>query len=554
MKKYFYLLDENDIKKICNTVPYTELQRGFKHCVKDFSKICKGYRPQGLPEEKGRRLLPDNKNSSLTRRIIEVISGLLVKQIDEEVEKGKNKKIDLDRCYIIAFSKCIIPECVDIYFKLKGKQVSKEYARAIVAGAKIVLEYRKKIASKLSDKNAKLLETERKEAHEKLKDKEREIKEKNNLITELNNQVSDLTVKQEEMKDIKIKLSEAEHYVEKLKEKGSNLKEKIKELERAGKKHEEETETLGREKARLVAENKIDKDNVDALNSELFIYKEQERRINEAIFTAEEKVIMPRDIEEFNECFRINLESLNLNQSNDSIELLIRYMDEILFCGKPIIVNCVVGNTLAGCVANSIFGHKEVCRLTYSSELTSEDIRSVVRGEDKIIVLDNFLGNYDEMQLLSMISGIKNKIFFLTLSYDKTIRYLPEEILVYCNYLNVNNMEDLLQGNRTAEETFNIEVRENELEPIVVNKKMLNYCTDIMKELDFKNVNVKSFSAKMKDETILTTSLLFSLLPYNLFFDEMSPFNKSGHLWKFVANSRYKNIFLRWFGDVKNNR
>jgi len=552
--KYYFLLDENDIKKICNTVPYTELQKGFKRYVKDFSKICKGYRPQGLPEEKGRRLLPDNKNSSLTMKMMEFIAGLLVKQIDEYVEKGRTQNFDIDKCYIIAFSKCVIPEFVDIYFKLKGKKVSKEYAGAIVAGAKILLKYRKKIASNISDKNTILLETERKKAYEKFKEKEREIKEKNNIITELNNQVSDLIVKQEEMNDIKIKLSEAGHYVEKLKEKNNNLKEKIKELDQAQKKHKEEAEKLGREKAMLAAENKIGKDNVDALNSELFIYKEKERRINEVIFTGEEKVIMPRDIEEFNEGFRVNLESLNLNQSNDSIELLISYMDEILFCGKPIIVNGIVGNTLAGCVANSIFGRKEVCRLTYSPELTSEDIRSVVRGEDKIIVLDNFLGNYDELQLLSMISGIKNKIFFLTLSYDKTIRYLPEEILVYCNYLNANNMEGILQGNRTTEEPFNIEVQENELESIVVNKKMLNYCTDIMKELEFKNINVKIFSAKMKDETVLTTSLLFSLLPYNLFFDEMSPFNKSDHLWKFVANSRYKNIFLRWFGDVKNNR
>ncbi len=110
-----------------------------------------------------------------------------------------------------------------------------------------------------------------------------------------------------------------------------------------------------------------------------------------------------------------------------SIFLLVDFLGDILFQDKPIICNRIAGIALAKCVSNTLCGSQEIKVLSYTSEVTSNDILHYLRLETRICVLDGFLGNYNEMELISILRSIKGRIIFITFNYERTMAYLPKK-------------------------------------------------------------------------------------------------------------------------------
>ena len=86
--------------------------------------------------------------------------------------------------------------------------------------------------------------------------------------------------------------------------------------------------------------------------------------------------------------------------------------------------NRVSGMALARCVSNALCGTKSIKILPYSSEITSKDILYYLNSEERILVLDGFLGNFNEMELIPIATGIRGKIIFMTLEYERTVANL----------------------------------------------------------------------------------------------------------------------------------
>ena len=54
---YFQLLTKEDIQTVCRSFPHKEMIQGFKKNPKAFNEMAKGYRPQSISEDRGRKLL-----------------------------------------------------------------------------------------------------------------------------------------------------------------------------------------------------------------------------------------------------------------------------------------------------------------------------------------------------------------------------------------------------------------------------------------------------------------------------------------------------------------
>ena len=67
---YFQLLTKEDIQTVCRSFPRKEMIQGFKKNPKAFNEMAKGYRPQSISEDRGRKLLLENSHTKLVTNMI----------------------------------------------------------------------------------------------------------------------------------------------------------------------------------------------------------------------------------------------------------------------------------------------------------------------------------------------------------------------------------------------------------------------------------------------------------------------------------------------------
>lgn len=193
--KYFHLLTEKDIQTICQVYPYKEMIQGFKKNPRAFNDIARGYRPQAISEDRGHKLLYENSNSKLVTNMIDGlldrwISGVR-QQIEELIKAGDTES----EAYIKAFQTSILPNFVELYFRLTENPVSKEYASVLSAAISIVaLEKQRNshLASTLSI-SPEALEKERKKYRTEIREKDSENKKKSKEIGILKAKIADLS-------------------------------------------------------------------------------------------------------------------------------------------------------------------------------------------------------------------------------------------------------------------------------------------------------------------------------------------------------------------------
>lgn len=141
---------------------------------------------------------------------------------------------------------------------------------------------------------------------------------------------------------------------------------------------------------------------IDTLQSKLSEIQKVAEDLDAKIYRESDNLLCPVDIDEFSEYLGYNLSSIGVDSSTDEYFLLVDFLGDILFQDKPIICNRIAGIALAKCVSNTLCGSQEIKVLSYTSEVTSNDILNYLRLETRICVLDGFLGNYNEMELISI--------------------------------------------------------------------------------------------------------------------------------------------------------
>ena len=218
-------------------------------------------------------------------------------------------------------------------------------------------------------------------------------------------------------------------------------------------------------------------------------------------------LLCPVDMDEFSEYLRYNLSSIGVDSNTDGYFLLEDFLGDILFQNRPIICNRMSGIALAKCVSNTLCGSHEIKILPYTSEITSNDILNYLKLENRIFVLDGFLGNFNELELISLLSSIKGRIIFITLGYERTMAYLPQEILLYFNYLNINRIKGFFSETVINEDSSVISEEWVSAIQKCVNVRAERLCSEIMKQLGFDADITMRISQRMTSEEKLSQKI-----------------------------------------------
>ncbi len=303
---------------------------------------------------------------------------------------------------------------------------------------------------------------------------------------------------------------------------------------------------------------------IQRLKFELSIAKSEqvqlEQKIREELTKQQEEVIFqqdstqklksPKDIDEFREFLGYNFENIGMPTGEDYFPLLKEHLGEILFQGKPIILSRSTGLSLIKCVSNTLVNTPSVPVLEFVSDVTEKVIDRFLSQNNRIVCLDNFIGNYNETILITICERHRDKIIFLTVAYDKTLYFVPNELMKYCHYLNLNRIAVFSNSKELTEAPFSMDEIETEIVSIVPNDRWSVVFKEILEELGIHGSLSVYKSSLIGDELNLCRLLAFDVLPYCTDVLKINPFNVSERLGKYVIDSgrcQYKDLFKRWF-------
>jgi hypothetical protein len=170
--------------------------------------------------------------------------------------------------------------------------------------------------------------------------------------------------------------------------------------------------------------------------------------------------------------------------------------------------------------------------------------------DGRVVCLDNFIGNFNETLLLPLFDKHRDKIIFLTVAYDRTLRFVPDEFLRYCNYLNLNRIEALLLNSEFTEYDFTVE--EIEVIPQWVNSdsRYSSLLKEMLSELGVRQSLIGSKCVTISNEQDLCRALAFDILPYCRDVLQVAPYSTSEHFIKYAGDAGrclYKKLLRRWY-------
>lgn len=521
MKKHLSKLTKKEVAYICSVIPLKMTVEYFRNNPKEFTKIMPGFRAKSLKrKEQVSRILIRGINKPFVSSYIEKNIEIWLCQIQEHINKYLNNGDSREAALIKTLPFCFFVEDIGIYCKLVEDEYSEEYIRLLSESIKTKREYDEKLEQlikKLEDKESEnyMIKTDLNNAEVKLVKCESEINALKSEMIEFNSLKSIVNVKNKEMEDLNNKLLEYEEYVIRLKSElaATTNDKRLLEIKVSG-------------KIERVRTNKFAKENV-ALTPKC-----------------------PKDIDEFKDYLGYNLENIGVPTHTEYFHLLKEHLSDILFKGIPIIIDRNASRSLIICVANALIGNSNIATLVYTEEISQDIIEEFLSSEERIVCLDNFIGNFDETILITLCDNHIDKIIFLTTFYDRTLYFVPEEFMKYCNYLNLNRIE-ALTGYTTLTEDPSIidEVQMTNIKSIT-DKRWSSFLFKSMEELGVGKSLSQQRSTLVSSEQKLCCLLAFDILPYCIDVLHISPFNVSEKLLKYAGDSGrclYKNLFKRWF-------
>ncbi len=134
-----------------------------------------------------------------------------------------------------------------------------------------------------------------------------------------------------------------------------------------------------------------------------------------------------------------NLENIGFDENEDGSLDFVDYLEKSFFCGIPVLIKRGVGINLANCLANTIYGVPVAAHLLYSEGAGVQKIREFLADTpDRVVCIDGFIGNCNEMELIPVLEQYRNKIIILTYMYDQTLRFVPYEILSSVHFISAD--------------------------------------------------------------------------------------------------------------------
>ena len=525
---YLCQLTEDEVLYICSVVPLRDSISYFQRNPKEFAKIMPGFRAKSLKDhEQVSALLFRSRNHNFISSFIEKHISDWLSQIQEHIAKMMEDGDSKESAHLRTLPFCFFADSVSLYFKLINEEHTEEHMALLSAAVNVIKEasdQQDKIKHELKVKESKIGELQSKLNLEKLK---------------LERTTSKLNESNIEIKELKSKITSLENKkstMQKVSEMATALEAKI--LMR-----EETINGLRKE----LAEAKNNNQQLDArIRSE--IEKYQTARAFEQKAAPNPKC--PCDIEEFQDFLGYNLENIGVPADSEYYILLKEHLSKVLFQGIPIIVNRGVGINLIKCISNALIGRSNVKMLAYSKDLSIDDVNCFLSSAGRVVCLDNFIGNYNETELLPLFDGHKNKIIFLTVAYDRTIHYVSREFLRYCQYLNFNRVVALSVNVELTEDPSTVEEVDWEPQGIPRENRYASLLREIVGEIGILQGLVESKCTAISDEQDLCRILAFDILPYCVDVLQIAPYNTSERLNKYAGDAGrcpYKKLLKGWF-------
>ena len=521
---YLSKLDEQEIFRLCEAIPFDVAKYYFKRYPKDFAKIFRGFRVKTLSEAKVHSILKQNYKNDYISWFLENNLRRWIGEIKDEIEKEKaNNKTDFV-AHVTTLSVSFLGNNVSAYFKLVESNYTEEQVKLI---DEMVTEMAE--TNKLIDKLKKCVEEDQKaievlsedlEVYERERALNKRIKtEKKQLEKKISKCEDELCEKDKEIVHLKAMNKQLEQEKSSFVAKTKDLKAQIKESE-------QKNFDLLKEISEGKYQKKLSLENIEE----------------------EVEVLAPKDSEEFIDILSSNFISIGLNSEFRYPNMLSDFIYKGICVGKPFVIKRTVANCLIKCLSNTITGSQSYDTLSYEPSITESDIVFFLQESQRIILLDNFIGNYNETLLLSILEKFKNKIVFISTTYENALRYVSEEFFEYITFLSVsdfNCFEKIIELDEDPYECDEIIVYKSTLNNIY-SKRIDRIISEMVSSLCIR-INGNQF---VTDDSSLAGYLYFSLMPYCEMILGVNPFNYSKTLQKFFAEngrSTYKDIFKRWY-------
>ncbi len=524
---YLPRLIEDEIRYICSVISYQDTIGHFTKNSKEFNKIRPGFRAKTISEAEASRLLITNINSHFISDFVEKQIDILLTKIKDHyngrVHDGENHIIAL--LHTLPYS--VFAENIKLYFKLIGEELSSEQVEILGEAVQSV----KEAGSDL----ARLYE---------------ETKVKDSAIRKLQ---SELTTEKNALNKSKVKLKNNALDIETLKRKITNLeknqtaaqkdRQKIRSLEI-------EIESCEEKLQRLKTELSETKSNSRQLEEQIRaeLKKQQATKVTEERSAKNAKC--PSDMDEFKEYLGYNFENIGVPTDAEYYHLLTAHLGKVLFQGIPLIVNRATSLNIIKCVANTIIGQPKVNTLIFSNGISTDEVQRFLSSCGRMVHLDNFIGNFNETELLPLFEKHRDKIIFVSVAYDRTIHYISKEFLRYCQYLNVNRIKALAVNATLTEDPSKIAEVDYEPQWAKVENRYSTILKEILRELGFPQSLIEIKCSSIFNEHDLTQMLAFDLLPYCTDVLKINPYNTSERLLKYAGNAgrcQHKKLLMEWF-------
>lgn len=552
-----YLLDltKEEIKYICSEIPFQESVAYFRRYPKEFSKLKPGFRVKSLTRTDVVKTLYGFRNRDYIASFIVKHINRWIEEIEEELSHKTSEGMDTEMAYIDVLSRSFFAKNVPLYFKIKEEEKTQEYLE--VLGAAICYQSNKQ----------EIIEKERCTHHQDLADKEK--------IIETDRQEAEKYAKY--IVDLKKRIAEMEVTIESYiidsenkKKQITDLSDKTKQLElalRKKKQQEEkkekniniEIETLNSKIKELSSEKQVCLQTIIDLEDTL--KKEKEEVKTQIVQSGSVKVnfsdvnmpLRPDDMDDFDEYFVYNLNNIGFGESSDMFNSFVTYLEGIVFEGIPLLIKHAPGINLANCIANTLYGRSKAMLLPYAENIHNNEIKDFLMAtSDRVVCLDGFIGNCNEMEMIPLLEQFRNKIIFVTYMYDRTLKYVPAEILTYFHYLNVDEIKPLVRIKDVTEDPSNIYERAYVVqENTSSDYRYERIFSEIAAECGFNKGIISTMVNSINGEESMNNILIYTLLPYVSNVLQRNPYGCSKRLQKYAGESGKcpkKEIIMRWFG------
>ena len=542
------IFKDDELEYIVKVIPRTHAISYLKKNSKGFNNIKPGFRAVGLPDNQLYQLLYkelQKDNGFIVTFVLAFLENSL-KEISDAYQ-AECKSRDEATALIYTLNNCYLRDRISIYFKLINKEVSQAEINNIVAAMDILRESINKQNLMRNDLESKKKQIDAltKDIEELNSSKTRRKKEMDSIVSKNNELQTEITASSTQNNELNEKIAKCLEENQQLNKTLDGINQKLKSKETELQKLREEKEDLSMQLSSQIQYNQDHLQKIKELEEAL----DESRTLSVKVETNDNiwevsssagKYYCPNDKEEFQELISYFIEDSGIA---DGKTLLISYITRIAFAGKPIVGNRQDCHFLVSCLSN-VLTNGESMTLNFSDSITLNDISNALNGDCRIIYLDNFIGNFNETVLYSLLEKYRNKIIVISAMFDRTFNYVGSEFLSFCYYFNISRLKHLVDFNFDA-----THVEEKECIPtaeILQNAPTLAL-RSILKELNFSKGAMRNIMINIETHEDTIGILAFCVIPFLIDAIGINPYDRSQRLNEYCNKNRNIDLLNRWF-------